>query len=579
MKFIQKIIVLSIICSLLIVDCASISISAATNPYPATQDVDGDGYYEVPCTRFAWQQVYDNLGVALPSWGNAVNWFQSAKNAGYATGNTPKAGSIAVWSGDYYGHVAYVTSGSGNTFTVNEGGRTDKDTTASHGVVYGYTLTNSVGGKRPYDSGKTLLGFIYPKENGYNPQGHIDLCNGGDGTISVGGWAFDKDAPSTSIDVHVYIGGSAGSNGAEGHVLTANHARDDVNKAYGISGKHGYSSTITTSKRGEQKVYIYAINKGKGSNVLIGSKTVTITAYNPQGTIDYCNGGEGSISTQGWAFDRSDSSKSISVHIYIGGYASDSGAEGHPIVADKVRDDVNKAYGIKGNHGFKNTITTNKRGSQIVTFYAINTGAGGNVFLGSRTVTITEPATQPTTKPIETTPAQTTKTSETTRPVQTTKSNETTRPVQTTKPIETSMQNQTTRPNEPTKPIQPTKQNEPTEKALADKTTNDDVAVTYRNASASGKPARIVIKKLKNKRKRKVIVKWRRRNDVDGYQIKYGYGKKKKTKIVSWIKNSITIKKMKKKKKYTFIIRAFKKINEQIIFGNWSKVRKIRIKK
>lgn len=44
---------------------------AASNPYPTTQDYDKDGYYEVPCTRFAWQQAYDNLGIALPAWGNA----------------------------------------------------------------------------------------------------------------------------------------------------------------------------------------------------------------------------------------------------------------------------------------------------------------------------------------------------------------------------------------------------------------------------------------------------------------------------------------------------------------------------
>ncbi len=37
----------------------------------------------------------------------------------------------------------------GNTFTVNEGGRTDLDHTSSHGVSYGYTLTNAVGGARP----------------------------------------------------------------------------------------------------------------------------------------------------------------------------------------------------------------------------------------------------------------------------------------------------------------------------------------------------------------------------------------------------------------------------------------------
>ena len=132
----------------------NMSVYAESNPYPTQQDVDKDGFYEVPCTRFAWQQAYDKLGISLPGWGDAVNWWQNAINAGYPTGNIPQANSIAVWSGGTYGHVAYVTSGSGNTFTVNEGGRTDKDNTDSHGIVYGYTLTNAVGSSRPYDTEK-----------------------------------------------------------------------------------------------------------------------------------------------------------------------------------------------------------------------------------------------------------------------------------------------------------------------------------------------------------------------------------------------------------------------------------------
>ena len=135
---------------------------AAGNPYPKTQNVDGDNYYEIPCTYFAWQQAYEKTGIALPSWGNAGSWYSNAAKAGYSVGSTPRANSIAVWTGDIYGHVAYVTSvSSGSTFTVNEGGRTDLDHTSSKGVAYGYTLTNAVGQRRPYDSGKTLVGFIY----------------------------------------------------------------------------------------------------------------------------------------------------------------------------------------------------------------------------------------------------------------------------------------------------------------------------------------------------------------------------------------------------------------------------------
>lgn len=46
-----------------------------------------------------------------PQWGNANQWANSAINAGYSTGNTPKVGSIIMWPGlgGGYGHVAYVT--------------------------------------------------------------------------------------------------------------------------------------------------------------------------------------------------------------------------------------------------------------------------------------------------------------------------------------------------------------------------------------------------------------------------------------------------------------------------------------
>lgn len=143
---------------------------AADNPYGKYQTIEG--ITTIRCTHFAWQQAYDNMGIALPGWGNAGNWFSSAQNAnmaGISTGTEPKENSIAVWTGgayidgEYAGHVAYVTSVSGpNTFTVNEGGRSDKPDT--EGIAYGYTITNTVGETRPYDSSLTLAGFIYLDE-------------------------------------------------------------------------------------------------------------------------------------------------------------------------------------------------------------------------------------------------------------------------------------------------------------------------------------------------------------------------------------------------------------------------------
>ena len=86
---------------------------AASNPYGQWQTIGG--ITTIRCTYYAWQQAYDNLGVALPQWGNAINWYNNAKLDGYSTGTTPKAKSIAVWStANGYGHVGYVVSVSGS---------------------------------------------------------------------------------------------------------------------------------------------------------------------------------------------------------------------------------------------------------------------------------------------------------------------------------------------------------------------------------------------------------------------------------------------------------------------------------
>ncbi|HAB67203.1 MAG TPA: hypothetical protein DCE23_07535 [Firmicutes bacterium] len=79
-----------------------LEVNAVSNPY--NKNFNG----QINCTWFAWQQAYDKAGVALPGWGNANTWFESAKKAGYETGMTPKVNSIVVWKWSSFGHVGYV---------------------------------------------------------------------------------------------------------------------------------------------------------------------------------------------------------------------------------------------------------------------------------------------------------------------------------------------------------------------------------------------------------------------------------------------------------------------------------------
>lgn len=96
---------------------------AAVNPYGKYQDLYG--VKTVRCTWYAWEEAYKNAGVALPGWGNAQEWYNSAAMSGYSVGKAARANSIAVWSSsDAYGHVAYVVSvdEENKTMIVNEGG-------------------------------------------------------------------------------------------------------------------------------------------------------------------------------------------------------------------------------------------------------------------------------------------------------------------------------------------------------------------------------------------------------------------------------------------------------------------------
>lgn len=144
------------------------TVNAETNPYNKMQTIEG--VTTVSCTWFAWQEAYERIGVELPRWGNAVNWYERASLAGFSVGSIAKTNSIAVWqnSNNVYGHIAYVTNVNGTTMTINEGGLTtlvvSQETNEvvkvpynGNGIYYGNVL--SLSNKRSETS--FLLGFIY----------------------------------------------------------------------------------------------------------------------------------------------------------------------------------------------------------------------------------------------------------------------------------------------------------------------------------------------------------------------------------------------------------------------------------
>ena len=103
----------------------------------------------------------------------------------------------------------------------------------------------------------------------YNPMGALDPVVVGTGQVTVQGWAYDPDVPTTSIRTHVYVDGV-------GYSVAADRIRPDVAAAHPEAGAaHGYATTVPVPS-GSHNVCAYGINVGAGTeNTTLGCQTVT----------------------------------------------------------------------------------------------------------------------------------------------------------------------------------------------------------------------------------------------------------------------------------------------------------------
>ena len=93
-------------------------------------------------------------------------------------------------------------------------------------------------------------------------------------------------------------------------------------------------------------------------------------------------------------------------------------------------------------------------------------------------------------------------------------------------------------------------------------------------------PSKVVLLSVKNIHGKKISIKWRKNKTAKGYQIQYATNKKyRKAKKITTSKTKYTIKKLKKKKTYYVRVRAYTVNNGKKVYGKWSKVKKVKIKK
>ena len=445
----------------------SVSPSGKEAPYYATDCSAFVSYcWDIPRkTTYSLPQVSDNLGYATAS-----------NNYNLQIGDALNSNSA--------GHVILVTGlsydGNGRITQIEITEQTPPQLKRSY-----YTpesLGSKYGGKYTI---QRYYGEVGPAPNsGSSPFGQSDEVTGRTGSLYVRGWALDTDNIFQHLEVHVYIGGPAGS--GEGHILRADKERQDVQDAYGLGDYHGYEDVIGTGLSGFQQVYVYAIdNDGRNGSTLLSETTVYITPdtekpvvgdvtliasddtgyivgvnvsdngyisevkfptwteenpdnkiwytsgvvdgvsfckipiadfnnyngiyhthayvydtggnveakgnfstsfHNPDGCVDNIIDEGGAIRVNGWAFDGDAVDEAAEVHVYIGG--GPGVGEGHVIIADKPRAELDGIFGCGPNHGFDDVIVTSKSGEQTVDVYVINKGNGGNKHLGTKTVYI-----------------------------------------------------------------------------------------------------------------------------------------------------------------------------------------------
>lgn len=207
--------------------------------------------------------LYWNLNNAYPGFvyqdqvGYSLPMLTSLYNRGYAC-------MVKVNGSGGYDHFVAVRNVSGSTVSIMDPGSsaTNLNAYSSKKLIIYWKVNGSV-----------------PQNPSYNPEGYFDEVEGGNGTIYIKGWAFDRSNLNSNLEIHVYVGGSSGS-GRDIYrtSFVANKYRSDVNKVHPGSGEyHGFEETFSVPFTGTYPVYIYAINVGAGDNALLSNSPRYVT--------------------------------------------------------------------------------------------------------------------------------------------------------------------------------------------------------------------------------------------------------------------------------------------------------------
>jgi len=113
-----------------------------------------------------------------------------------------------------------------------------------------------------------------------DPRGSFDAVSSpAPGQVTISGWAFDPNAPRKPLSIRAYLGGKRGEGGAGLYDLgpIATGQRDDIASLYPRAGAaHGFEQSFAVVGSGRQRVCVYALDIGRGSDRLLGCREVGV---------------------------------------------------------------------------------------------------------------------------------------------------------------------------------------------------------------------------------------------------------------------------------------------------------------
>jgi hypothetical protein len=116
--------------------------------------------------------------------------------------------------------------------------------------------------------------------SGDNPRGSFDTVSSpAPGQVQISGWAFDPNAPKSSVSIAAYLGGKIDEGGASGYELgpIAAQERTDLLALFPRAGAaHGFDASFPVIGSGRQRLCVYALDIGPGADKLLGCRTVGV---------------------------------------------------------------------------------------------------------------------------------------------------------------------------------------------------------------------------------------------------------------------------------------------------------------